>query len=446
MKPTFRGIKQNHDATSTRSSTIWLNDEGCPFGTVPVRKITKDDLIRQKSMPPPENVEFDDQFIDSNNNREQKGSYTSSPYKLAIVRTVTKPDNKFWGGGMIANLHNPHVEGQQSSACRVKVHNGRDILQAGWRVDPTLYGDNQTRLFIHFQAGKTQCFNTLCPGFVHANQNIPLDMPYKDRISQPGKTVLEETFYIVEDLLDNWWLLLGENSEKIGYWPRKIFTDLTSFAMKVEWGGVVYSPPGVPEPPMGSGNYPIEDIHSDSYCKNIAIIDTKANKVEIDTAVIRLDSRLYDLIFKQFEDGANTFVYVLYGGPGRKSPLGMIRRAKSSLKNPFRNHLTLKLACEQRLRLRNSVDRGEGCSVFCEDAKMVIPQLDQTPSQKITEQTPKQFLRNTTISKDQSPILGIFRQVFKIDSIGVTIFSVPELRRAPTVSREDENGLDFGDG
>lgn len=64
MKPTFRGIKQNHDATSTRSSTIWLNDEGCPFGTVPVRKITKDDLIRQKSMPPPENVEFDDQFID----------------------------------------------------------------------------------------------------------------------------------------------------------------------------------------------------------------------------------------------------------------------------------------------------------------------------------------------------------------------------------------------
>lgn len=35
---------------------------------------------------------------------------------------------------MTASLWNPHVEGQQHSACRLKIQKGSDILQVGWRV------------------------------------------------------------------------------------------------------------------------------------------------------------------------------------------------------------------------------------------------------------------------------------------------------------------------
>lgn len=35
---------------------------------------------------------------------------------------------------MSSSLWNPLVEGQQHSACRLKVQKGSDILQVGWRV------------------------------------------------------------------------------------------------------------------------------------------------------------------------------------------------------------------------------------------------------------------------------------------------------------------------
>lgn len=64
MKPALSSIKKNaSDSTSSWSLTIWSKDGGCPFGTVPVKRITKDDILRQRHLPPPpEDVTFDAQF------------------------------------------------------------------------------------------------------------------------------------------------------------------------------------------------------------------------------------------------------------------------------------------------------------------------------------------------------------------------------------------------
>ncbi|XP_059318790.1 protein neprosin-like isoform X1 [Lycium ferocissimum] len=223
MKPTLsRMKKKSKSSTVSRSSSIWSKDRGCPFGTVPVKRITKDDLIRQRRMPPPENVTFDTQFDGSNNNSKSKGRYISSQgYKLAIARIPNNPNNRFAGAGMAASLYNPHVKGRQHSGCRLKIQKGSDILQVGWRVDPTLYGDTKTRHFIHFQAGKTHCFNTLCPGFVQVNSEIPLGSAY-DYLSERGKTSWETTMYIDRDLANgNWWLLDGRSFDQIGFTASK---------------------------------------------------------------------------------------------------------------------------------------------------------------------------------------------------------------------------------
>lgn len=51
MKPTLLRTKQNPANSSTSpSSRIWFR------GTIPIKKITKKDLIRQRNMPPPEDV------------------------------------------------------------------------------------------------------------------------------------------------------------------------------------------------------------------------------------------------------------------------------------------------------------------------------------------------------------------------------------------------------
>ncbi|XP_075107075.1 protein neprosin-like [Nicotiana tabacum] len=301
MKPTLHKLKQNSGTSTTSGlSTIWLNGEGCPIGTVPIKRIGKEDLIRQRHIPPPEDITFGVQLA-----------------VVAIARTQNDPNNKFGGATMAASLWNPHVEGQQHSACRLKIQKGSDIVQVGWRVDPTLYGDTKTRLFIHFQAGNIHCFNILCPGFVLVNTKIPIDMVY-DTISQIGEASWEDTMSIDRDLVNgNWWLLLEEDYKQIGFWPQRIFTDLKSFATNVEWGGVVYSPTGVPGPPMDSGLLPIGNTGHEAYCRRITVLNNKGETIDEDKTTAYADNpNLYKVVDIPHWQAAKRQHFVLYGGPG----------------------------------------------------------------------------------------------------------------------------------
>nr|XP_009762435.1 PREDICTED: uncharacterized protein LOC104214471 [Nicotiana sylvestris] len=140
MKPTLTRTLHNSDiSAANKLSSIWLKKKGCPFGTVPIRRVTKNDLIRHKHIPPPENI-IEAQLTNINNNSEPKRSYISSHgYKRAIAQIPNNPNNKFAGAGMTANIYNPHVEGQQHSAVRLKIFKGYDVLQVGWRVSLTCY-------------------------------------------------------------------------------------------------------------------------------------------------------------------------------------------------------------------------------------------------------------------------------------------------------------------
>ncbi|KAG5593158.1 hypothetical protein H5410_043672, partial [Solanum commersonii] len=314
-------IKKDSTSSSAtnRLSTIWSKDGGCPFGTIPVKRITRDDLIRLRRMPPPEDVTFGDEYDVSNNDSEPNGRYISSQgYKVAIAGLPYNPNSKFAGAGMDTALYNPQVNGQQHSGSRLKIQKGSDILQVGWRVDPTLYGDTKTRFFIHFQAGKIHCFNTLCPGFVQVNYDIPLDSSFMDTISQRGGENWSAEVYIDRDLAGNWWLLVSHNFTRVGFWPQSLFTDLKSFATNVDWGGVVYSPPGVPEPPMGSSYFPIEDTSYDAYCTDLIIVNEKGKIIQVDKTITHTDSP-YKVEFIQLSYGAKHKYFILYGGPGEST-------------------------------------------------------------------------------------------------------------------------------
>ncbi|XP_075101978.1 protein neprosin-like [Nicotiana tabacum] len=225
---------------------IWSKADGCPFGTVPIKRITKEDLVRRSNIPPSEDVTYDIELP-----------------SLAIVQIQKNPNNKFAGAGMSTSLYNPHVEGQQHSACRLKIQKGSDIIQVGWRVDPTLYRDNKTRLFVHFQAGLFSSFRKKNTNINIANQ---------------------------KDLANGNWLLLARKDYKqIGFWPQKIFTSLASFADNVEWGGVTYSPLGVPKPPMGSSFFPIGSTDYDAYCRRLIILNDKGETFDVDKTIPYVD-------------------------------------------------------------------------------------------------------------------------------------------------------------
>ncbi|OIT22456.1 PREDICTED: uncharacterized protein LOC109217573 [Nicotiana attenuata] len=308
MKPSLHKLERH----VMSSKTIGLEGGGCPFGTVPIRRVTKDYLIRQRHM---QGMDETPAFHGNNLNDSEAVAFKGG-YRYAGVQLPDDETNDITGAGTIMSLHKPLVQKNQHSAGRVKVQNGPDSIQAGWIVDPTLYGDNNNRLYVFFKAGKSGCFNTLCPGFVQVDTKVPLGIQYP--ASKIGGPVYEELMYLDRDHVNgNWWLLHGINYTEIGFWPASIFTGLKNQARTAEWGGVAYSPPGQPEPQMGSGLFPAQNYLQDAYFRKCTFIYNSSTE-SLDASLRNTIANSPDLYQVQdLSHQGDVFGHlILYGGPG----------------------------------------------------------------------------------------------------------------------------------
>ncbi|KAG5598813.1 hypothetical protein H5410_030183 [Solanum commersonii] len=113
--------------------------------------------------------------------------------------------------------------------------------------------------------------------------------------------------------------LVGDGIAFTGGWSRLAALS-GRFATNVDWGGVVYSPPGVPEPPMGSSYFPIENSSYDAYCARVIIFNEKGKAIEVDKTITHIDNpNMYKVEFIQLSYGAKDMYFVLYGGPGEST-------------------------------------------------------------------------------------------------------------------------------
>ncbi|CAN0841355.1 hypothetical protein LINGRAHAP2_LOCUS3245, partial [Linum grandiflorum] len=181
-----------------KPSDIWKNEKGCPTNTVPIKRVTKEDLIRLNK-------------VSLLNYHPYQRPGTTVSYFVAVLQTTNQ--EKYYGGGMKTSIYHPAVQENQYSSSRIKIVNEPDSIAVGWVVNPSLYPDNQTHMFI----------------------------------------------YTMDPASGDWFLNVGKDNFTVGYWPQKIFTALVDSANYVEWGGEVFSPPGTTPPPMGSGKLPGND-------------------------------------------------------------------------------------------------------------------------------------------------------------------------------------------
>ena len=83
----------------------------------------------------------------------------------------------------------------------------------------------------------------------------------------------------------------------------------------VEWGGEVYSPPGVPSPPMGSGGYRLTlNTAFDAFCALIKIVDEAHQLIDPPET-----DKYEDEPYHGFNDGnvGGAYQYLfLFGGNG----------------------------------------------------------------------------------------------------------------------------------
>ncbi|CAJ1972790.1 unnamed protein product [Sphenostylis stenocarpa] len=237
-----------------------LDKEECPTGTVPIRRTTKEDLIREKSLL---NYSI---MVEGNPGVHLAEVALSSEY------------GPYYGVFGWNSVYNPSVSGSnQMSLSHLWVQNGPtntiNKISAGWHVSPELYGDHDTHVYASWTTDnfhKTGCYNIRCSGFVQTHEKGFIGSRVKDVSTYDGPTINFNISIIQDSSTKNWWLIIG--GVDIGYFPAALFSNMSS-ADEVGWGGRTLTPRGSPSPPMGSGHFPDKTFSHASFFRMISFQD-----------------------------------------------------------------------------------------------------------------------------------------------------------------------------
>ncbi|XP_076945303.1 protein neprosin-like [Bidens hawaiensis] len=328
MKPDFLPNWINNDKTETPSmmngsearppiAQLWHTKGKCPQGTIPIRRTKMEDILRTGSL--------------KNYQRKRTGFLTAHPdivgpdganheYATLHAPATNGPTR---GTKVTMNIWNPRVEGgSEFSLSQLWVVAGSDsslnTIEAGWHVNPPLYQDSRTRLFIFSTTDGyhgVNCYNLACSnGFIQNNRDVAIGGSITP-ISQMDDSQYDITISVAMATDGNWWLEV--NGKAIGYWPKSWFTSLSEGASEVSWGGEVINERlngHHTTTEMGSGRFPAHQLGEASYIKNIQIRDPYDNIVDppyIQTSIT--NPTCYDII-TNFDQKSGRYFY--FGGPG----------------------------------------------------------------------------------------------------------------------------------
>ncbi|KAI3917679.1 hypothetical protein MKW98_021441 [Papaver atlanticum] len=326
-------------------SQVWQKSGSCPEGTIPIRRIQKQDLLRAGSLDRygmkspyvfsnPNNTVYDITPNKTHNfnylNQTGVSDASYSPYSNRSLAVLLTLGYNYTGARGEISVWNPQVEipegpDREYSAAQIWVANGDyldESIEAGWIVHPHNYGDNATRFFIYWTVDNsgtgTGCFNLLCPGFVQTNNEIVLGGKL-DVSSFEGQQYHMSLFIYWDNNTQCWWL--EYDGKQVGYWPSELFGALKQSAATVQWGGEVQSNflsqrktnHTHTSAKMGNG---IEALHHYSaWIRNIKIIDNSTVEKYPEWVHEYMDEPDCYSSYNWVENVEEPVFY--FGGPGR---------------------------------------------------------------------------------------------------------------------------------
>ncbi|RZC54618.1 hypothetical protein C5167_013457 [Papaver somniferum] len=300
MKPNvIQGKEIDGPTSSMVSSVIRFKIDGCPSGTVPIRRTTKEDLVNAKRV----------------SNQIVHRHYVSAQ---------PVAEKLYYGGRASISVATPIVGPNQLSTGQIWIQNGPaeelNSIEFGWAVYPNLFGDNATHVFGLWTADgfkETGCYNMLCPGFIQIHPTYTF-----------GEHLIGGTYGGEQFTFDfsvhrdpksgNWWFINGVENTNIGYWPKELFTHLENDASVISYGGIAGGDIGDSFPPMGHEHLPISDPKYTTCITDMKVSEKHGIFLDFDTSKVQLTrnakASCYDLIFY----GKDTMygIMMFFGGPG----------------------------------------------------------------------------------------------------------------------------------
>ncbi|TXG74297.1 hypothetical protein EZV62_002876 [Acer yangbiense] len=343
MRPSFDLPTEKPDTRNESSQPViqqtWQKSGSCPEGTVPIRRIRKQDLLRAASLEQfgtkPPNVPYASSKTDIKNIISPPSINNTKFQVLSTINrscAVLVTEGHYYTGAQgDINLWNPTVDlpdDYTTAQIWLKAGYGEiyESIEAGWMVNPKLYGDRASRLFAYWTKDSyktTGCFDITCAGFVQTNPKLALGVGLHP-VSISGGLQSYVPIGIYQDTnTGNWWLKCGQNYETVvGYWPKELFAYLWRSASFVEWGGEVYSPNIVRDrsphtkTQMGSGSIAQTLEGSAATIRVVRIMDT-TRKLKYPEWVGTWSDEQYCYSALNHVPGNNVEPVFYFGGPGQ---------------------------------------------------------------------------------------------------------------------------------
>ncbi len=234
------------------------NSMECPKGSVPVRRLTMDELSQYDSLG--------DFF------RKARGEKGGPPRRSIPQAPATAPqiggsahlwahaaqDVANWGGHSALSIWAPEVTNGLRSFSQHWYIGGtpRQTVECGWQAFP---GMNKPKLFVFWTADNYQntgSYNLDGGAFAQTNGDWTLDGDLNTISTDGGDQFeLEVAWYLEQD--GKWWLYLNglSSEDAVGYYPTSIFQggQMSQYATTIDYGGETVQGAGWPQ--MGSGNF-----------------------------------------------------------------------------------------------------------------------------------------------------------------------------------------------
>jgi Neprosin/Neprosin activation peptide len=284
----------------------------CPPGTVPIRRITLDELTRFETL---------DHFKRKN---AETPRLAGQPLRTAVptlagetheyAHAAQNVDNvggrstlSVWapavGPGQIFSLSQQWYVGYLGNG-------GVQTIEVGWQVFPQKYGHDSPVLFTYWTRDdyqQTGAYNNEDNDFVQYSSNLPVGAALAN-VSAPGGAVAElELSYFLS--AGNWWLFV--NDEPIGYYPGTLYADgpLASGASRVDFGGETVGQTRYPQ--MGSGIF--ADQPGAAYQRNISYFTSNGVASDVDLVASQDWPASYTVRLGGSPEWGQ---YLYFGGPG----------------------------------------------------------------------------------------------------------------------------------
>ncbi|KAL3512791.1 hypothetical protein ACH5RR_025508 [Cinchona calisaya] len=309
---------KGHDSVDAlkESFQLWTDaaGEGCPDGTVPIRRTTEKDVMRASSLR---------RFGRKIQNVRHDTMSSDHEHAVAFVN-----GDQFYGAKASINVWTPSVTDQyEFSLSQVWIISGTfgndlNTIEAGWQVSPELYGDNYPRFFTYWTTDAYQatgCYNLLCSGFVQTNNRISIGAAISPRSSYSSRQFDIGIMLWKDPKHGHWWLEFGSGL-LVGYWPSFLFSHLQSHASMVQFGGEIVNTRSMgyhTSTQMGSGHFADEGFGKASYFRNLQVVDWDNSLIPLSNLHLLADHpTCYDIKAGRNNVWGN---YFYYGGPGRNS-------------------------------------------------------------------------------------------------------------------------------